>query len=115
LRVSQEASLTTTGEMLRELGDRYVPKSREGMPANAMFIRGSNTANPHGLHGNEGLRGGDVIITGAFGVVGGYESELERTMFFGRPAEACVTYFEAMLAAQDVALAALRPGRTCAD
>lgn len=115
LRVSQEASLATTGEMLRELGDRYVPKSREGMPANAMFIRGSNTANPHGLHGSEGLRRGDVIITGAFGVVGGYESELERTMFFGRPSESCVRYFEAMVAAQDVAFAALRPGRTCAE
>lgn len=56
-----------------------------------------------------------MIVTGAFGVVGGYESELERTMFFGEPSEACRRYFEAMLAAQDVAFAAIRPGRTCAD
>lgn len=115
LAVSQAASLATTAEMLRHLGDRYVPKAREGRPANAMFIRGSNTANPHGLHGGEGLQRGDVIVTGAFGVVGGYESELERTMFFGEPSEACRRYFEAMLAAQDVAFAAIRPGRTCAD
>lgn len=115
LAVSQTASMATTAEMLERLGERYVPKAREGRPANAMFIRGSNTANPHGLHGSGGLQRGDVMITGAFGVVGGYESELERTMFFGRPTEACVRYFDAMLAAQDVAFAAIRPGRTCAD
>lgn len=115
MEVSQAASLSTTAEMLAALGDRYVPKSREGMPANAMFIRGSNTANPHGIHGRNGLQRGDVIVTGAFGVVGGYESELERTMFFGAPSDDRVRYFEAMLAAQDVAFDAIRPGRTCAD
>ncbi len=115
LGVSQAASLATTAEMLGFLRERYVPKSREGKPANAMFIRGSNTSNPHGLHGSGGLRRGDVLITGAYGVVGGYESELERTMFFGEPSEACVEYFDAMLAAQDVAFAAIRPGRACSD
>ncbi len=113
--VSQGSSLEATREMLAGLGSRYVPKSREGLPANAMFIRGANTANPHGLHQGGGVQPGDVLVTGAYALMGGYESELERTLLVGEPSEGLVKYFNAMLAAQDVAFAALRPGRTCAE
>jgi Xaa-Pro dipeptidase len=115
LEVSQAASLQATRDMLAELRTRYAPKSRDGKPANAMFIRGANTANPHGLHESGGVQRGDVLVTGAYGVVGGYESELERTMIFGEPSSQFRRYFDAMLAAQDTAFAALRPGRRCCD
>ena len=115
LLISHQASLTATGNMLSDLGERYAPKSREGMPAQAMFIRGANTANPHGLHQGGGVGEGDVLVTGAFALVGGYESELERTMFVGEPSKEVKDYFEAMVAAQDAAFRALRPGRTCAE
>jgi Xaa-Pro dipeptidase len=115
LEVSQAASLQATQDMLSALGSRYVPKSREGKPANAMFIRGVNTALPHGLHGGGGVQTGDVLVTGAYGVVGGYESELERTMIVGEPSNEFKRYFAAMLAAQDKAFAALRPGRLCSE
>jgi len=115
LIVSREASLRATSEMLAALGERYVPKAREGMPANAMFIAGSNTSNPHGLHEHRGVRARDVLVTGAYGVVGGYESELERTMVAGEPSAEFTRYFDAMVAAQDTAFAALRPGRLCRD
>lgn len=115
LMVSHEASLSATREMLAALGESYVPKAREGLPANTMFITGANTAYPHGLHRNTGVRAGDVLVTGAYGTVGGYESELERTMHVGEPTAEFLSYFEAMVAAQDVALQAIRPGRTCAS
>ncbi|WP_425146404.1 M24 family metallopeptidase [Deinococcus sp.] len=115
LLVSHGASLAATRELLRELGERYVPKSREGLPANAMFIRGANTAHPHGLHQAGAVQAGDVLVTGAYGVVGGYESELERTMIVGEPSAEFQRYFGAMLAAQQVGFGALRPGRTCAE
>ena len=115
LLVSHAASLQATRDMLAELAGRYVPKSREGLPANAMFIRGSNTAHPHGLHQAGAVATGDVLVTGAYGVVGGYESELERTMIVGEPSAEFVRYFGAMLAAQQVGLDALRPGRTCSE
>lgn len=115
LELSQSASLQATSDMLAALGERYAPKSREGKPANAMFIRGANTANPHGLHESGGVKSGDVLVTGAYGVVGGYESELERTMIAGEPNAEFKRYFAAMLAAQDAAFVALRPGRLCCD
>ncbi len=115
LIISHEASLQATRDMLTELGTRYVPKAREGMPAQAMLIAGGNTANPHGLHEQRGVQEGDVLVTGAFALVGGYESELERTMILGEPDDTFTLYFEAMVAAQDAAFAALRPGRRCSD
>lgn len=115
LLVSHEASLQATREMLTTLGERYVPKSREGMPAQAMFIAGQNTSNPHGLHKQRGVQRGDVLVTGAFAVLGGYESELERTMIVGEPSADFIHFFEAMVAAQDTAFSALRPGRRCCD
>ncbi|GGL08094.1 M24 family metallopeptidase [Deinococcus radiotolerans] len=115
LMVSHGASLQATRDLLAALGDRYVPKAREGLPANTMFISGANTAHPHGLHRNAGVQPGDVLVTGAYGVVGGYESELERTMHVGDPTPDFERYFAAMLGAQDAGLAALRAGRTCAE
>lgn len=111
--VSHETSLRATRDMLAALGSRYVPKAREGLPANTMFIRGRNTANPHGLHQTGGVQAGDILVTGAYGVVGGYESELERTMFVGEPTPEQARWFGAMLAAQDAGMAALKPGRPC--
>lgn len=115
LLVSHGSSLQATRDMLAALGDRYVPKSREGLPANTMFIRGHNTANPHGLHQQGGVQAGDTLVTGAYGVVGGYESELERTMFVGEPTSDQIRYFQAMLDAQDAGFAALKPGRRCSE
>ncbi len=115
LEVSHEASLSATRAMLAQLGERYVPKAREGLPAQAMFIRGANTAHPHGLQRHGDVQAGDVLVTGAFGVVGGYESELERTLLVGEPDAQALRMLEATTAAQDAAFAALRPGRTCAD
>ena len=115
LLISHQASLTATRDMLSELGERYAPKSREGMPAQTMFIRGANTANPHGLHQGGGVQAGDVLVTGAFALVGGYESELERTMFVGEPSKEVRDYFEATVAAQDAAFRALRPSRSCTE
>ncbi|GGR61251.1 Xaa-Pro aminopeptidase [Deinococcus seoulensis] len=115
LMVSHTASLQATRDLLETLGDRYVPKAREGLPANTMFISGANTAHPHGLHRNAGVQEGDVLVTGAYGVVGGYESELERTMHVGDPTPDFERYFSAMLGAQDAGLAALRAGRACAE
>jgi Xaa-Pro aminopeptidase len=81
----------------------------------ASFIAGSNTALPHGLRSEKGLMPGDAIITGASANVGGYKSELERTMVVGEPSAEFEKYFDAMIVAQDAGFAALRAGRTCAE
>jgi Xaa-Pro aminopeptidase len=47
--------------------------------------------------------------------VWGYNAELERAMIIGRPTDEMRRLFDHMVAAQEVALGALRPGVTCAD
>src|SRR5690606_20943052 len=85
------------------------------VPVSAMFIAGANTSLPHGLRSEQGLMPGDAIITGAGAIVGGYHSELERTMVVGEPTAEFRRYFDAMMAIQEAAFAAFRPGRTCAE
>jgi Xaa-Pro dipeptidase len=117
IEVSLRATLAATTTMLDTLGPTYIGGGRgvQSSPASAMCIAGTNTAMPHGMRREGGLRPGDVIITGAGALVGGYHSELERTMIVGEPSAEFRTYFEAMTHIQEVAFAALRPGRTCAD
>jgi Xaa-Pro aminopeptidase len=120
-RTEIETSLLATSEathiMLRTLGRAYASHGRgiRNVPVSASFIAGSNTALPHGLRSEKGLLPGDAIITGASANVGGYKSELERTMVVGEPSVEFRRYFEAMLVAQDAGISALRPGRTCAQ
>ena len=56
------------------------------------------------------FRAGDVLVTGASAPVWGYLSELERTMFVGEPSPEQRRMFEHMVALQDVAFDAIRPG-----
>ncbi len=117
IEVSLRATLAATTTMLDTLGATFTGGGRgvQSSPASAMFIAGTNTAMPHGMRREGGLQPGDVIITGAGALVGGYHSELERSMIVGEPSAEFRTYFEAMVHIQEVAFAALRPGRTCAD
>ncbi|MFW6075424.1 MAG: M24 family metallopeptidase [Chloroflexota bacterium] len=120
-RTEIETSLMATSEatsaMLKALGRAYASHGRglRNVPVSASFIAGANTSLPHGLRNEAGLLPGDAIITGAAANVGGYKSELERTMVVGEPSEEFRTWFNAMLEIQDAAFSAFRPGRTCAE
>lgn len=114
LWVAQRASLDASMAMLDTLGERYDSRLRGGFPASCGFLSGPNTALPHGLTANRRLQEGDVLVTGATANVGGYVSELERTMFLGEPSRENRTYFEAMLHAQTVAIEQSGPGVECA-
>ena len=102
--------------MLKALGPGYQPLTTVwGFPAGAGFSAGRSTAMPHGLYRAVGLQPGDVLVTGAGADVGGYNSELERTMVMGEPNAEFVKYFDLMMDLQQTGFDALRPGRTFAD
>jgi Xaa-Pro dipeptidase len=61
------------------------------------------------------FQAGDVLVTGATAPVWGYHSELERTMVIGPPSDAQKRMFEHMVALQDLAIDAIRPGVPCAE
>lgn len=116
LDISYEASSAASRAMLKALGPGYKPLTAVwGYPAGAGFSAGRSTFMPHGLYAAVGLQPGDILVTGAGADVGGYNSELERTMIVGEPNAEFVKYFDLMMDLQQTAFDALRPGRTFAD
>jgi Xaa-Pro dipeptidase len=113
LRASNEATLA----MLDAIGPIYRAQSpwESGASAGYRGQIGRNASIPHSLAGNIVFQARDVLVTGASAPVWGYNSELERTMVIGPPSGEQQRLFEHMLALQDLAIDAIRPGARCAD
>jgi Xaa-Pro dipeptidase len=115
--VERRASSEATDAMLAELGSGYRGQSQwyHGVWAGYRGQIGRNAAIPHTFAGNIVFEPGDVLVTEATAPLWGYHAELERTMVIGPPSDEQQRLFEHMLVLQDLAVAALRPGRTCAE
>jgi Xaa-Pro aminopeptidase len=113
MRASNEATLA----LVNALGHLYAAQSMYGEGAGAGYRGqiGRNAAIPHALSNNITFEDGDVLVTGAGAPMWGYNSELERTMIIGRPTDEQRRLFEHMVALQDTALAAMRPGVPCSQ
>lgn len=115
--VAQRASDEATRAMLQALGPLYRAQSFHYSGAHAGYRGqiGRGSAIPHALANNVVFGAGDVLVTGATAPVWGYLAELERTMVIGPPSEEQRRLFEHMVALQDSAFAAIRPGARCSD
>lgn len=115
--VSQRASNEATLTMLDTLGSLYSAQSMWGSGASAGYRGqiGRGAAIPHALANNIVFQESDVLVTGASAPVWGYLSELERTMFVGRPSDRQRVMFDHMVNLQDTAFGAMRPGAKCSD
>jgi Xaa-Pro aminopeptidase len=113
LRASHEATLA----MMDAIGPDYRSQDiwSNGPSAYYRGQIGRGGAIPHALANNITFQPGDVLVTGAACPVWGYNSELERTMFVGEPNQRQQELFQHMLTAQEIALAAIKPGVRCAD
>ena len=113
IRASHEASM----QMVRALGPDYRAMRSGAFPAHAGFRGqiGAQSAVPHAITTNAILQKGDVLVTGAAAEVGGYLSELERTMILGAPSAEQTRWFKLMVGAQDLAFEEIRPGARCSD
>jgi Xaa-Pro dipeptidase len=117
VEVSQRATNEATLAMLDAIGPIYRAQNPffEGASAGYRGQIGRNAAIPHSLTANIVFREGDVLVTGASAPVWGYLSELERTMVIGEPAAEQQVMFDHMVALQDIAFEAIKPGAKCAD
>jgi Xaa-Pro dipeptidase len=115
--VSWRAGAEATHAMLDAIGPIYRGQSLlfEGASAGYRGQIGRNAAIPHSLANNIVFQEGDVLVTGASAPVWGYLSELERTMVIGPPSPEQHALFEHMVALQDVAFEAIKPGARCSD
>ena len=84
-----------------------------GVDGDAMAIFGKYTAFPHGSIQPQKLREGDLVLIDDGCSVEGYQSDITRTVIFGKPTQRQRDIWELERKAQDAALAAAKPGRTC--
>jgi Xaa-Pro aminopeptidase len=86
-----------------------------GFLAGGLVYAGANSAKPHGLPSAYRLRPGDTFMLSLGCAVGGRFVEGERTFILGDPTSDQQRYYEAVRAAQQAGMDALRPGLTCAE
>ena len=113
LRAGHEATLA----MLEALGTSYGGQqaSSDGVSAGYRGQIGLKSAWAHAVAHNIEFKAGDVLVTETSAPIWGYNAELERALIIGTPTDEMRRLFDHMVAAQDVALGALRPGTTCAE
>jgi Xaa-Pro dipeptidase len=109
------ATLDATSALRKTLGSKYESIKGKAVSAGFRGQVGWKSAIPHSIDLGRPVKEGDVLVTGAGADIGGYGSELERTMFIGEPTAKMERMFKVMCEAQEAAADALRPGNTCAD
>src|ERR1700722_3762802 len=84
-----------------------------GTTGGAMAIFGKYTAFPHGSIAPQKLREGDLVLIDDGVSVEGYQSDITRTVIFGKPTARQRQVWDLEHKAQDAALAAANVGATC--
>jgi Xaa-Pro dipeptidase len=112
---SLRAQHETTLAMLEAHGSRGLLGSADGAKAGYRGQIGRRSAWAHAVAHNIRVEAGDVLVTETGAPVWGYQAELERAMVVGPPTDRIRFLFEHMLASQQTAFDAIRPGATCAD
>jgi len=84
-----------------------------GYRGDALVIFGKYTAFPHGSIQPQRLREGDLVLVDDGCTVDGYQSDITRTVIFGKPTPRQRQVWDLERKAQDAALAAAKPGATC--
>jgi Xaa-Pro aminopeptidase len=113
LRAGYEATLA----MLQALGPDYAGQlgSQDGATAGYRGQIGRRSAWAHAVAHNITFEPGDMLVTETAAPVWGYNAELERGMVIGTPTDEQRRLFDHVVAAQQAAFDAIRPGATCAD
>ena len=115
--VSQRASDEATRAMVDAIGPIFRSQNEYYFGAAAGYRGqiGRNSSIPHALANNITFQPGDVLVTGAAAAVWGYDSELERTMVMGKPNDDQKRMFDHMMALQETAFEAIKPGHPCSN
>ncbi len=96
-------------EVAEELGALLLEEGHEGV-AFTIVASGPNGASPHHQPGDRAVRAGDAVVLDFGGRVGGYCSDLTRTVVVQEPPEGFQEVHAVVREAQEAAFRAARPG-----
>jgi Xaa-Pro aminopeptidase len=105
----------TEAEIALELEFFMRKNGSVGMPFEPIVASGPNGARPHAIPGERPVRDGDLIVLDFGARVGGYCSDMTRTVGVGSVREEERRLYDAVLEANEAGLAAVRAGMTCFD
>ncbi len=94
-------------ELLRDAGHESVGFTIVGS--------GPNGASPHHEAGDRTIEPGDAVVLDFGGFVGGYGSDITRTVVVGEEPDGFAEAYDAVREAQQAAFEAVRPGVPCED
>jgi len=105
----------TEHEIAAELTYRMMRLGGEGNSFDPITITGANTSKPHGVPGDAVVREGDFVTMDFGTIVGGYRSDMTRTVAIGHATEEMRTVYDTVLRAQLAGIALMTAAHTGAE
>ena len=105
----------TEKEVAIELNNRMLRLGSEREAFSTIACAGVNGSLPHAVPSEHVLAEGEFLTLDFGAQVGGYKTDMTRTVAIGRVSEELHAVYEAVLAAQQMALAAVREGAICRE
>lgn len=102
-------------EIMLELEYFMRKEGSEGVAFDTIVVSGKNSSLPHGVPSNKKLEKGDFVTMDFGAVVGGYCSDMTRTVAVGFVNDEQYEVYETVLKAQEEALKAIKAGAICKD
>ncbi|WP_055109083.1 M24 family metallopeptidase [Paenibacillus ihumii] len=100
----------TENELVAEIDYRIRKVGAEGPAFDSMVLSGKKTALPHGVPGSQAIASGDLLMFDIGLYAGGYASDITRTYAVGHLDESLQRIYNTVLAANEAAIQAIRPG-----
>ena len=105
----------TETELRMELENTLYRLGAEAPAFSTIIASGENGSLPHAVPGSRKLRKGDMITMDFGARVGGYCSDMTRTVALGEPSAEMRKVYSTVLRAQNMCEAALAAGKNCCD
>jgi Xaa-Pro dipeptidase len=102
----------TQAELTKNVSDAF---AKIGYQGGALVLFGESSAYPHGLPKPRTLEANQVVLIDGGTNVHGYQSDMTRTVAFGRPVPEAQKVFDIVHEAQKRALAFAAPGKKCGE
>lgn len=105
----------TEREISLELDYFMLRNGAEALSFETIAVSGEKTSMPHGVPGERKIKAGDFITMDYGAVVGGYHSDMTRTIAVGYATEEMKSVYETVLKAQKAGFEMMKPGVPCKD